>query len=113
MKIESRAKLMTIYVNSKDQRHGKPLFAAIVELCEQKGLAGVTVSRALEGYGAGHQLHAAHLLDLTENVPVRIEIIDVPERIEVLLTALDGLIGEGVVTARDVVVRRYLAEPSA
>src|SRR5436309_8668839 len=108
MKIEVDAKLVTIYVNSTDQWHGPPLYSAIVQLCQQQGIAGASVSRCVEGYGAGHRLHTARLLELSENLPVRIEIVDLPERIEPLLAALGGMIGEGLVTVSDVHILRYL-----
>jgi uncharacterized protein len=111
MKVETDAKLVTIYVNSTDQWHGRPLYTAIVQLCQQKGIAGATVMRCVEGYGAGHQLHTTRLLELSENLPVRIEIVDLPERIEPLLAALGGMIGEGLVTVTDVHILRFLAHP--
>lgn len=95
MKTETQAKLVVIYVNSTDQWHGRPLYTAIVQLCEQSGLSGATVVRCAEGYGASHHLHTTRLLELSENLPVRIEIIDVPERIEPLLVSLESMIGEG------------------
>ena len=76
MKIEGDARLVTVYVNSTDQWHGRPLYAAIVQLCRDRGIAGATVSRCVEGYGAGHQLHTTRLLELSENLPVRIEVVD-------------------------------------
>jgi hypothetical protein len=82
-----------------------------VHLCQQKGLAGASVTRCVEGYGAGHKLHTARLLELSENLPVRIEIIDVPERIDPLLAALEGMIGEGLVVISNVHVLRYLSNP--
>lgn len=102
MKTETAAKLVTIYVNSSDHHHGRPMYAAIVELCQRQGVAGVTVTRALEGYGSHHQLHTLRLLDLSENLPLRIEIVDVAEKIEPLITALTGLIAEGLITVTDV-----------
>src|SRR5579884_3821432 len=57
MKIEVDAKLVTIYINSTDQWHGRSLYSAIVHLCQQKGIAGATVSRCVEGYGASQRLH--------------------------------------------------------
>src|SRR5438128_1236263 len=84
---------------------------AVVQLCQQKGLAGATVTRCVEGYGAGHQLHTTRLLELSENLPVRIDIVDVPERVEPLLAALEGMIGEGLVTVCDVRIIRYLQDP--
>ena len=110
MEIEGDAKLVTIYVNSTDQWHGRALYTAIVQLCERQGIAGATVIRCVEGYGAHHRLHTVRLLELSENLPVRIEIVDVPERIDPLLTALRGMIGEGLVTVADVHVLRFTAD---
>lgn len=111
MKIQIDGKLVTIFVNSTDQWHGQPLYTAIVHLCREKGIAGASVTRCAEGYGAGHNLHTARLLELSENLPLRIDIADLPERIEPLLTDLDGMIGEGLILVSDVQLRRYLTEP--
>jgi PII-like signaling protein len=111
MKIEGNARQVTVYVNSTDQWHGRPLYQAIVQRCQERGVAGATVSRCVEGYGAGKQLHTTRLLELSENLPVRIDIIDVPERIDPLLADLEGMIGEGLVTVADVRFLRFLADP--
>src|SRR5437016_11345495 len=111
MKIEVDAKMVTIFVNSTDQWHGRPLYTAIVQLCQDKGIAGATVVRCVEGYGASRRLHTARLLELSENLPVRIEIVDLPERVEPLLAALPEMVGEGLVTVSDVHILRFLADP--
>ena len=111
MKIEAEAKLVTIYVNSTDQWHGQPLYSAIVQLCKDRGIAGATVNRCVEGYGGSGHLHTSRLLELTENLPVRIEIVDLTERIEPLLVALCPMICEGLVTVVDVRIRRFLPDP--
>jgi uncharacterized protein len=111
LKIEANAKLVTVFVNSTDQWHGQPLYAAIVHLCQAKGIAGATVVRCVEGYGAGHHLHTTRLLTLSENMPVRVDIVDVLERIEPLLADLGGMIGEGLVTVSDVHILRFLPDP--
>lgn len=111
MKVETDAKLVAIYVNSTDQWHAQPLYAAIVSKCKEVGIAGVSVIRCSEGYGAGGQLHTARLLELAENLPVRIEIIDIAERIESLLPVLEPMIGQGIVAVSDVRVIRYLKDP--
>jgi uncharacterized protein len=111
MKIEADAKLVTIYVNSTDHYHGQALYSAIVQLCQDRGIAGATVIRCVEGYGGSRHLHTTRLLELTENLPVRIEIIDVAERIEPLLAALEPMIGEGLVTVIDVRILRFLPDP--
>src|SRR5438093_924462 len=111
MKVEVDAKLVTIFVNSTDQWHGRALYSAIVQLCQQTGIAGASVTRCVEGYGAGHKLHTTRLLELSENLPVRIEIVDLPERIEPLLAALGGMIGEGLVVVSNVHILRFLTDP--
>ena len=113
MKIEAEARLVTVYVNSTDQWHGRPLYSAVVGLCQERGIAGATVSRCVEGYGAGHRLHTTRVLELSENLPVRIEIVDLPERIEPLLAALGGMIGEGLVTVSSVHVLQFRPEAKA
>lgn len=111
MKLEMNAKLVTIFVNSTDQWRGGALYSAIVQMCQQRGIAGATVIRCVEGYGASHQLHTSRLLELSENLPVRIEVIDLPERIEPFLLELEKMIGEGLVTVSDVHIMRYLPDP--
>jgi PII-like signaling protein len=111
MKVEVDAKLVTIFVHSTDQWHGQPLYSAIVQMCEQRGIAGATVIRCLEGYGKSGPPPAARLWSLTENVPVRVEIVDIPERIEPLLTALERMLQDRLVTVRDVHVLRLLPDP--
>ena len=112
MKTEMDAKLVTIYVNSTDQWHGRALYTAIVQLCQQQGVAGATVTRCVEGYGSSHTLHTSRLLELSQNLPVRIEIVDLPEKINPLLAALAGMIGEGLVTVTDVHILRFSPQPA-
>lgn len=111
MKIEGDARLVTVYVNSTDQWHGRPLYSAIVELCRSRGIAGATVIRCTEGYGAGGRLHSTRLLELSEELPVRIEIVDIAERIDPFLASLGEMIGEGLVTVSDIHIMKYLHDP--
>ncbi len=111
MRIEADAKLVTIYVSSTRQWHGRSLYSAIVHLCQERGIAGATVTRCLEGYGSSGQLHTSRLVDLSENLPVRIEIIDLPARIDPLLTALEGMVGEGLISVQKAHIVKYLPDP--
>lgn len=107
MKRESEASLLTVYVNSTDQWHGRPLYAAIVQHCHDQGFAGATVYRAVEGYGVHRHIHTSRLLELTEDMPMRIEIVDQAGRIDALLTTLEPMIGEGLATVAPVHVVRF------
>ena len=92
MKIEGEAQRLRVYIGESDQWHGKPLFAAIVERCRQEGLAGATVLRGIEGYGAHSRIHTARILRLSEELPVVVDIIDRPERIDGPSERIDGLL---------------------
>lgn len=113
MKIEHDARMLTVYINSTDQYHGKPLYAAIVQRCEQQGIAGATVSRCQEGYGSHHRLHTSRLLEFSENLPMRIEIVDSAERIALLLAELETMIAEGLVVISDVHILRFSKNPAS
>ncbi len=113
MKIEVDAQMVTIFVNTTDQWHGRPLYSAIVELCREKGMAGATVVRCVEGYGSSRHLHTDRLVDLGHDMPVRIEIVDLVERVQPLLAALGDMIGEGLVVVGNVHIMKYLPDPRA
>ena len=100
------AKVLHIYANSTDQWGGRPLYSAIIQKCLQLGVAGATAFRSFEGYGAHHQLHTARLLSLSEDLPVRIEVIDAPAAIDRLLVA-GGHAAPTLITVSDTQVGRY------
>jgi len=110
MMTEVEAKLVTIYVNSSDRWAGRPLYAAIVQSCRGLGIAGATVTRCIEGYGASGENGDGRAYGVGADVPLRIEIIDVPDRIDVLLEALSGMMGEGLVAVQDVHAYKYRRE---
>ena len=88
---------------------GRPLYQAIVETLRRQGLAGATVLRGIEGFGKSSRLHTAHILRLSEDLPIVIECVDTDDKIEAVLPALDDMIGDGLVTLERVEVRVYRA----
>ncbi|NTV52606.1 MAG: DUF190 domain-containing protein [Candidatus Firestonebacteria bacterium] len=107
MKLPDEAKLLRIFIGESDKHHGKPLYEVIVEMARQQGLAGATVLRGVLGFGADSRIHSAKILRLSEDLPVVIEIVDKPERIETFLPTIDPLIEEGLVTLEKVQVITY------
>ena len=107
MKIEGEGKLLRIFVGESDGWHGKPLYQAIVERVRKEGLAGATVIRGIEGFGADSRLHTARILRLSEDLPIVVEIVDSAEKIERILPILDEMVGEGMVTVERVEVIAY------
>ena len=106
------ARLLRIFIGESDDHGGKPLYQAIVELLRSEGLAGATVLRGIEGFGKSSRLHAAHILRLSEDLPIVIECVDASAKIEAILPALDEMIGDGLVTLERVEVRVYRAGES-
>jgi hypothetical protein len=108
MKIEGVAKMVQVFIGESDQWHGQSLYEAIVHWCKREGLAGVTVTRGIEGFGANSRIHTTHILRLSEDLPIKIEIVDTEERIERLLPILDEMVKEGLVTVQEVRVVKYM-----
>jgi PII-like signaling protein len=103
------ARLLRIYIGESDTHDGQPLYQAIVEVFRRQGLAGATVLRGIEGFGKSSILHAAHILRLSEDLPIVIECVDTGDKIEAILPTLDEMIGDGLVTMERVDVRVYRA----
>src|SRR5271166_4099519 len=102
MKIEGKAKALAVYVGETDHWHGKPLYATIVERARELGLAGATVTRGIMGFGANSRIHTTAILRLSEDLPIVIQVFDLPERIDLLLAELSGMVDEGLVVTWDV-----------
>jgi uncharacterized protein len=114
MRNESEGQLLRIFVGESDRWEGKPLYEAIVHRARAAGLAGATVLRGLEGFGAHSRLHTTRILRLSEDLPVVIEIVDEAPRIEAFIPQLDEMVTEGMVTLEKVRVIAYRApEPDA
>lgn len=113
MKIEGEAKLLTIYIGEDDHYHHKPLYQAIVEMLREKGLAGATVLRGIEGFGKSSRIHTAAILRLSEDLPIVIEVIDKTERIDAVLPLIEEMVTEGLVTVQDVHVMIYRSDKEA
>jgi PII-like signaling protein len=107
MTLPDDGKLLRIFIGENDKHEGLPLFEWIVRSAREQGLAGATVLRGLEGFGAHSRLHTAKILRLSSDLPVIVEIVDTEEKIETFLPLIDGAIGEGLVTVEKVEVRFY------
>ena len=111
MKITGAGKLLRIFVGESDRYHGRPLYEAIVHAAHELGLAGATVWRGIEGYGAASRIHTAKILRLSEDLPVLIEIVDTEEKIRAALPQFDAMIeaagGGGLVTLEHAEIIKY------
>jgi hypothetical protein len=111
MKIAGEGKLLRIFVGESDRLRGHPLHSALVRKAREIGLAGATVWRGIEGYGARSRIHTASILRLSEDLPVLIEIVDSDERIRAALPEIERMLqeagGGGLITLEKAEVIRY------
>ena len=98
---------LRIFVHEALRHARKPLYAAIVELAHREGLAGATVFRGLEGYGLHRHLHTARLVDLSDDLPIIVEIVDTSEAIRRFLPLLEQVIPHGTATLSPVHIVKY------
>ena len=107
MKLLTEARLLRVFIGESDKFEGRPLYQVIVERARRRELAGATVLRGYLGFGANSRIHSARVLRLSEDLPMVIEIVDEPERINAFVAELDEIIGEGLVTLEKVEVLIY------
>ena len=106
-RLEGEGKLLRLFIGESDTWHGKPLYQAIVQRAREEGLAGATVVRGIEGFGADSHLHTSRILRLSEDLPVVIEIVDTAERIDHIVPILDEMVAEGMLTLERVQIVSY------
>ncbi|HXY48805.1 MAG TPA: DUF190 domain-containing protein [Terriglobales bacterium] len=107
MKLEGRPKMLRIHFGEDDKWHKQPLYEAIVSKCRELDIAGATVLRGIDGYGASTLIHKHHLLRSSDR-PIMVSVIDAEENIQKLLPALDEMVDEGLIAMSEVEVIRYV-----
>ena len=105
--LEGEQTLLRVFLGESDLWHGKPLHLALIERLRKEGAAGFSVLRGSAGFGARSVVHTTHILRLSEDLPIVLELVDTPEHVERLLPILDEMVGEGLVTMEKVRVVKY------
>jgi uncharacterized protein len=107
LKEEFQARMLRIHFTEADKWQGEPLYEAIVAKCHDLGLAGATVYRGLEGFGASARIYHARSLSISKNAPIMVSVIDTEEQIQKLILHLDQMIAGGMIASSTVEVIRY------
>jgi PII-like signaling protein len=98
------AKKVTIYVAEDHQYRGHALYMAILDRLFSSGVSGASAFRGIAGFGSHHKMHTARILDLTVNLPVKIEFIESAEKVDEILRELREMVGTGVMEVQDTLV---------
>lgn len=108
MRLHGPACRLTIFIGENDQYHHRPVYTEIVRRAHAAGLAGASVLRGIEGYGASTHIHTTRLLSAAGELPVAVIIVDDVERIRAFLPQLDEIVQEGLVILDEVEVIKYV-----
>jgi PII-like signaling protein len=95
-----------VYVDETDRVHGRPAYHAVVTLLAERGIAGVTVLRGIEGFGGHHEVHTTRILRLAESLPVVVEFVDAEARVRAVLPEIEALVDDGLITVDPVEYRQ-------
>jgi len=107
MSLPSKGKLLRVFVGESDHWDGRPLYEAIVLEAKKRGLAGATVIKGFMGFGAASRIHTAKLLELSQDLPIIVEIVDTAEKIEAFVPDVDRMMGDGLITIEPAEILLY------
>ncbi|MBK9063618.1 MAG: DUF190 domain-containing protein [Acidobacteria bacterium] len=117
MKDVTTAKLLRIHIGEMDRARHRPLFEVLVAEAREGGLSGATVLRGIESYGASSVVHRARLVELSEDLPIVVEIVDTEEKIRGYLERIDPILEEAacgvLITMEKVDVLRWAPKKKA
>ena len=105
--LEGEQVLARIFFGESDRWHHRPLAEALVERLRREGFAGATAFRGVMGFGARSLLHTTHILRLSQDLPVVVEVVDTEEHMRRLEAIVEEMVEEGLVTLEKVRVLKY------
>lgn len=99
-----KAVKVTIYLSDGAKHHGVPVYASILDFLFHSGIAGVTVLKGVAGFGAAHRIHSAHILEISDYLPVLVEFIETREKADAVLPELEKRVGSGLIEVQETTV---------
>jgi PII-like signaling protein len=107
MLMRGPAKKVTIFVNEDAQHRMTPLHDAVMTYLMHKGVSGATATRAFSGFGAHHLLHTPQVEALAQHLPIRIEFVETPEKVDEVLPSLYEIVSDGLIEVQDTTVVKH------
>ena len=99
-----KAVKVSIYLSEGSTHHGAPVYSSIVDFLFAQRVAGCTVLKGIAGFGADHHMHAAHLLEISDHLPLKIEFIETPEKVATLMPQLEELASTGLIEVQETTI---------
>jgi hypothetical protein len=99
-----KAVRVTIYLSDGARHHGVPVYSSILDFLFHSGIAGATVLKGVAGFGAAHRIHSAHILEISDYLPVLVEFIETREKVESVLPELEKRVGSGLIEVQETTI---------
>jgi PII-like signaling protein len=99
-----KAVKVTIYLSDGAKHHGVPMYSSILDYLFHSGIAGATVLKGVAGFGAAHRLHSAHILEISDELPVKIEFIETREKADTVLPELTKRVGSALIEIQETTI---------
>ena len=104
MLLAGKAAKVTIYLSDGAKHHGVPVYTSLLDFLFHSGVAGATVLKGVAGFGHAHRIHSAHILEISDHLPIRIEFIESREKVEAILPELQKRTGSGLIDIQETTV---------
>jgi PII-like signaling protein len=98
------AKKVTVYVGEDVHHRGEPLYLAVLNFLFYHGVSGATVTKGVAGFGSHHHIHSARILEISENLPIKIEFVEEAAKLDAILPKLADMVRPGLVEMQDTTI---------
>ncbi len=96
-----KAVKVILYLSDGAKHHGIPVYTSILDFLFHSGIAGATVVKGVAGFGAKHRMHSAHILEISDHLPIKVEFIETREKVDAILPELENLAGSGLIEVQE------------
>ena len=96
-----KAVKVTLYMSDGAKHHGVPMYTSILDFLFHSGIAGATAVKGVAGFGAKHRIHSAHILEISDHLPIKIEFIETREKVDSILPELEKRTGSGLIEVQE------------
>jgi PII-like signaling protein len=92
---------VTVYLSDGAKHHGVPVYTSILDYLFHNGIAGATVVKGVAGFGAKHRMHSAHIVEISDHLPIKVEFIETREKVDAILPELEKRTGSGLIEVQE------------